>query len=119
MGLHGSGLPPWTDTKTCHTAESVTQPVLPPLNSTLPVLDTPATKAMHQAQQARLGFKPFRAFSPQKKRRAAPRALPKMPPTRLPNGAPGDPSVWPRLAEPIMRPDRYKMEQFVPLMRTW
>jgi hypothetical protein len=42
-----------------------------------------------------------------------------MPPTRLPNGAPGDPSVWPRLAEPIMRPDRYKAEQFVPLMRTW
>jgi len=111
------GLGPWTDTKTCHTAESVTLPVL--FTQELPARETvtPARKARAEAQTQALGFKPFRAFSPQK--RPKPAALPPMQRTRLPNGFPGDFGATQRLAEPIMRPDWYKAEQFVPLLRTW
>lgn len=108
---------PWTDLKTCHTAESVTLPVL--FTQELPprATVTPARKARSEAQAQALGFRPFRAFSPQKRPRPA--ALPPMQRTRLPSGYLGDFSATQRLAEPIMRPDYYKMEQFVPLLRTW
>ena len=58
------------------------------------------------------GFQPFRAFSPQRQQRSNRVKLDTIRPTN-------DPGLYDRLAEPIMRPDRYKMEQFVPLMRTW
>jgi hypothetical protein len=110
------GLAPWTDTKTCHTAESATLPVLfqqPQRRRTV----TPGTATLAQSQTMQLGFKPFEAFAPQ--RRARPAALPPVQRTRLPNGFPGDFQATQRLAEPIMRPDYYKLEQFVPLLRTW
>ena len=110
------GLAPWTDTKTCHTAESATLPVLfqqPQQRRTI----TPGTATLVQSQTMQLGFKPFEAFAPQ--RRARPAALPPVQRTRLPNGFPGDFQATKRLAEPIMRPDYYKLEQFVPLLRTW
>ena len=51
-------------------------------------------------------FKPFRAFSQQRRR-----------PSRRLN--PVAEPLYERLAEPLIKEDWYKMEQFVPLMRTW
>ena len=110
------GMAPWTDTKTCHTAESATLPVLfqqEPQRRGV----TPERSALVRAQASRLGFKPFAAFAPQRRPRPAP--LPPVQRTRLSNGFAGDFKATQRLAEPILRPDYYKLEQFVPLLRTW
>ena len=110
------GMAPWTDTKTCHSAESATLPVLfqqEPQRRTV----TPERSALVRAQATRLGFKPFAAFAPQRRPRPAP--LPPVQRTRLSNGFPGDFKATQRLAEPILRPDYYRLEQFVPLLRTW
>ena len=111
-----NGLAPWTDTKTCHTAESASLPVLfqqePPRRTM-----TPERATLTQSQVARLGFRPFEAFAPQ--RRSRPPSLPPVTRTRLQSGFAGDFKATQRLAEPITRPDLYKLEQFVPLLRTW
>lgn len=110
------GIAPWTDTETCHKSESATLPVLfqqEPQRRTV----TPETSVLAQAQEAQLGFKPFQAFAPV--RRYRPPRLPPVQRTRLPSGFPGDATATQRLAEPNLRPDYYKLEQFVPLLRTW
>eukprot|EP01051_Picozoa_sp_SAG22_P021618 SAG22_NODE_4845_length_1152_cov_0.882241_1_plen_121_part_00 len=61
-------------------------------------------------------FKPFRAFSPKRKSRGS-RRIDTMEASF--RGTLNDPTIYERLAEPIMRPDWYRLEQFVPLMRTW